>query len=346
MVERQLGGHLMVAAVAVGDEAARALVGPFDRAAERARRVQDAEIFGIGRLLHAERTADAVGQDAHLVAPDAEHLGDVVAEAEHPLAADMQGPMAALGVVIGDRRARLHRVDDDAVVAQFEAGDVGRAGKGGGDLVAVAVVEIEPDISRHVVVKKRGGGGRRLARLGHRRQRVDLDDDGFGGVLGGGDGLGDHRGDGLADMPHLAGGERIAGRAQHRRAVAIVHDLARRQRADPARRQIGRGVDRQHVGHRARRRGLDAADHAVGIVAAHHHRIGLARQADIVGVTPFAAQQYRVFGARDRLADREFFVGPKQCRIDGVVHGSPLCGCIVGLLQDIANRPLARRNSG
>ena len=44
-VERQLGSHLMVAAVAVRDEAAGALVGPFDRAAEFARRVQDAVIF-------------------------------------------------------------------------------------------------------------------------------------------------------------------------------------------------------------------------------------------------------------------------------------------------------------
>ena len=243
-VERQFGGHLVVAAVAVGDEAARALVGPFDRAAQFARRVQDAVIFAIGRLLHAKRAADPVGQDAQLVAADAEHLGDVVAKAEHPLAADIEGPVPALGVVAGDRRARLHRVDDDAVVAQHQAGDMGGAGKGGGDLVAVAIVEIEPDIGRDLVVEQRGIGRRRGARGGHRRQRVDVDFDQFGGVLGGGNGQGDHRGDRFADMAHLAGGERVMRRGQHRRAVAVVHDLPRRQAADAAGRQIGRGIDR------------------------------------------------------------------------------------------------------
>jgi hypothetical protein len=38
-VEPELGRELMIAAVTVGDEAARAVVGPFHRAAERARRV-------------------------------------------------------------------------------------------------------------------------------------------------------------------------------------------------------------------------------------------------------------------------------------------------------------------
>ena len=35
------------------------------------------------------------------------------------------------------------------------------AGKGGGDLLAVAEMEIEPDIARHVVVEQRRAGLRR-----------------------------------------------------------------------------------------------------------------------------------------------------------------------------------------
>ena len=105
------------------------------------------------------------------------------------------------------------------------------------------------------------------------------------------------RGDRLADMPDLVRRQRVVDRGQHRRAVAIVHHLARRQRADAALRQIGRGVDREHAGHRARRRGVDAADDAVRDMAAHHHRISLAGQADIVGVMPLAAQQHRVFAS-------------------------------------------------
>ncbi len=102
LVERQLGGHVGVAAVAVGDKAARAVVGPFDRPAQFARGVQDAVVFGVGRLLHAKRAADPLGQDAHLVAADAKDAGDVVAKPEHALAADMQCPMLARGVEIGD----------------------------------------------------------------------------------------------------------------------------------------------------------------------------------------------------------------------------------------------------
>jgi hypothetical protein len=46
-VEGQLGGHLVVAAVAVGDKALAAFVGPFDRPAQRFRGVEKGQVFGI-----------------------------------------------------------------------------------------------------------------------------------------------------------------------------------------------------------------------------------------------------------------------------------------------------------
>ena len=67
-IERELGGEPVIAAVAVGDEAARALVGPLDRTAERG--VQHADIFRKRRRLHAERAADMTGQDANLLRLD------------------------------------------------------------------------------------------------------------------------------------------------------------------------------------------------------------------------------------------------------------------------------------
>lgn len=63
------------------------------------RRVQDAVIFGIGRLLPAERAADPVGQYAQLGALDAQYAGDVGAKAEDAPPADMERPVAAIGVV-------------------------------------------------------------------------------------------------------------------------------------------------------------------------------------------------------------------------------------------------------
>ena len=72
-VERQLAVDLLRAAVAVGQKAGRALVGPFHRTAQRLRRMQDADIFGIVDVLHAERAADIGGQQVDLLV---RHLQD------------------------------------------------------------------------------------------------------------------------------------------------------------------------------------------------------------------------------------------------------------------------------
>ena len=53
-IERELGMDQLRAALAVRQEAVGALVGPFHRAAQRLRRVQDAGIFGIVDVLHPE----------------------------------------------------------------------------------------------------------------------------------------------------------------------------------------------------------------------------------------------------------------------------------------------------
>jgi uncharacterized OB-fold protein len=110
----------------------------------------------------------------------------------------------------------------------------------------------------------------------------------------------------------------------------FFQDLARRQRADPARLQIGRRIDREDTRHGTRRRGVDTPDRPMRMVAAHHHGIGLTGEADIVAVAPRAAQQHRVFRARHRLPDGEPLVKLDVARIDIVVHGSPLhCLCVI-----------------
>src|SRR4029077_1543645 len=105
--------------------------------------------------LHAERPAHSIGHDPYLVATSAEHLGDVVAKTEHALATDIEGPMLPLGIVFGERGARLHRTDDDTVVAQPKPRNVRRRGKGGVDLCTVAKVKVEPDIVGNVVIELR-----------------------------------------------------------------------------------------------------------------------------------------------------------------------------------------------
>ena len=312
----------MIAAVAVGDKTAGALVGPLHRAAQRARGVQHTNVFGKHRGLHAERAADLAGEHAHVLRRHAERLGDVGAHAEHALRADIK--RKALAVIGGERGARLHGGDDEPAVDELQLGDMGGLGEGRFDRFGVAIVIIERHIARHVVVELRCAGLGCGFRRGDGRQRFDIDNDRFGGVLGRVHGLGDDEGDRIADIAHLADRQRFAQRLLHRRAVAIVerHDAFERAVAL----QIGGGIDAEHAGHFARRLGVDGADDAVGVLAAHHHRIGLAGQGDVVGIVPLAAQQHGVFLARHRLADGKFL--DRQS-----VRGQLLRAVFGGLLQ-------------
>ena len=118
LVERQLGVEVVVAAVLVAEEGARTVVGPLHRTAEDLRGVEQAGVFGIGRALHAERAADIAGQDAHLVGLDLEQIGHLMLQAERTLVAGAQRVAIGLGVILGQRRSRLHGADDDAVADQ------------------------------------------------------------------------------------------------------------------------------------------------------------------------------------------------------------------------------------
>jgi hypothetical protein len=55
------------------------------------------------------------------------------------------------------------------------------------------------------------------------------------------------------------------------------------------------------------------------VATADHHSVSLAGPAEIVGVAAFAANQFRILAAADRLADAEF--GQRKCGFGGsVIH--------------------------
>ncbi len=115
-IEREFADDFVIAAMAVGDKAAGALVGPFHRTAERARGVKHANVFGKHGGLHAERAADLAGQNAHVLGRNAERFGNVGAHAEHALRADIKREALA---VIGAQapRAAPSAHDEPAVDA-------------------------------------------------------------------------------------------------------------------------------------------------------------------------------------------------------------------------------------
>ena len=98
------------------------------------------------------------GQHAQPLGRDPEQvLGERAAQAEHALAADVQREAPARRIVLGDRRARLHRRHHDPVVDQPEPGDVGGRGEralGRGE-VAKAPVEAEVGAARRAAAARR-----------------------------------------------------------------------------------------------------------------------------------------------------------------------------------------------
>ena len=71
------------------------------------------------------------------------------------------------------------------------------------------------------------------------------------------------------------------------------------------------------TGHRFGVGGIDAADHSMGMGAAHDRRIELVWQVQVIGEAALAAQQHGILGARNRLADRELHI----CEISLDTHG-------------------------
>ena len=85
VVERHLNDHVLCAAMVVRYETARALVGPFDRPPEQASAVQETDIFGVNRGLHAKRAADLTGDYADLVGWRSKNLHQRGLHAVHAL---------------------------------------------------------------------------------------------------------------------------------------------------------------------------------------------------------------------------------------------------------------------
>jgi hypothetical protein len=320
LVQGELGVEVVVAAVLVAEEAARAVVGPLHGTAEDLRGMEQPRIFGVGRALHAERAADIAGHDPHLRGLDAEQLGHLVLEAKHALAAGVERRAVGRLVVVADRRARLHRADDDAVADQAQLGHVGCLGEGLVHLGDVAVEEVGADIVRRFVEHDRRTGLGGGTRLGDGGQCLDVEHDGLGRVLRLRRGLGHHERHRVAHEAHFVSRKRIARRRLHLRAVALRHHHHGLERAVARVVEVLAGPDAEHARHLARLVGVDAFQQAVRHLAAHHHGVDLAIEIDVVAIAALALQQGRVFLARHRLADAEFHQ-IEIVRSEGRVHG-------------------------
>ena len=179
--EPQLGIDRLVEGLRGRDQVLQAIAGPLHRAAELARQRGDEDLLGIQGRLAAEPAADVGRNHPHAVGRQIERLAQRVANDAGNLGGGVQGqaprPVLRQARPVLDRHRRL------AMEAEATAD-----GYGGLREVHVHVAARElagdDDVRGGVLVQqRRAGGGGRLG-IGRRRQRLVVDLDQFGGILG------------------------------------------------------------------------------------------------------------------------------------------------------------------
>ena len=159
-----------------------------------------------------------------------------------------------------------------------------------------------------------------LAAVGHRVQHVVVDGDQRGRVLGEVAAVGDHDRDRLADIGHLAVGERERPQPVERRAgIRVPHHAALHEH----RREI---VEREHgvdAGQRERLARVNAADQRMRMGAAHERGVQQAWERNVVEIAALADRA--AAGPRAAAASRRSWRVP-----DDVVHELTTTQAVVG----------------
>ena len=200
-------------------------------------------------------------------------------------------------VEVGDDRAALHGVGDEALVDDsLRDADLGIAGC----LIDVAAADLpfEADVVLDLVVHQRRAilGG--LLGVGYGVQRLVLHVHERGGVRCHGRVVGDHSGHGVAHAAHLADGER-----RMRHLLGVGHDPA----ADEAAELVGElfaGVDGHHAVGGLSGGGVYSDDVGVRVGAPHQRQVQHAHHLDVVDVGTLAGYEPGVFTPLDARAKR------------------------------------------
>ncbi len=213
------------------------------------------------------------------------------------LAADGQCEVIAPRIVFANHRAGFHEIGDDARIDDSYLGDRVRPCERGLGGLAVA----DRNVEQHVAGMLRPDLGcvpsDRVANAGHRGELRPLHFNGLDGIARDVDGLGDDKGDGVADMAHFVPGkdrirrpgERVVLEIEQARQVAEIADVVGRK-------------DQRDAGQLASTPRIDG-EFCVGMRRAQHQRMQRLRRRDIVGVAALAANEGVVFLAEHALTD-------------------------------------------
>src|SRR5262249_34528370 len=176
---------------------------------------------------------------------------------------------------------------------------------------AVAEQGVDRDVVRHFVPHYRRARTHRVLGMVDAGQDFVIDHDRLCGVERLRHALRQHHGDRLADVAGLVRRQQQMRADEHRAAACgrklhVVSGLRQRIRRDGAEavgEAVGAGENAEHARHRLGARGIDGADAGMRVRRAHHHRMCLAGEAEIVAEAAVAGGQPLVLLAHDRLAD-------------------------------------------
>ncbi len=251
----------------------------------------DREVLGVGLALRAERTADEGDAHLHRLLRERERGGEVGAQAMGRLvgAKDAKPALDRLG----EDRPRLERGRGDPLVVDGQLDDEGAAGEH--RLAGLAELSLGDEVG-DALEQRRGGRVEGRCRVDHGLERLEVDLDQRGGVLGEVAVVGDDEGDGVADVadPPLA---------QRPPPHRLRHRCPRGRRHVADGREVRGGVGPSDARRRARRVEADAEQPPVRRPAAHEGRVAATWPLDVADEAGLAPQQREVLGPQQGRPD-------------------------------------------
>ncbi len=249
----------------------------------------------------------------------------------HRLQPRMKGVAILAPIVGAERGASLHGVSGDACDEEALSGHVMGAGETGVARRLVAGLVQEAEVVRHLVPDRRCARRQRGRRVGDRGQDLVVDLDELGGVLRLVQRLRDDGGDGIAHVLDASHRQRPVGRHEAGAAVGTLARHARGEVAEAGLDHVLAGEDAEHARRLERHGGVDPADARGGVGRAQHVEMGLARQVDVVGVAPEAAQEVEILRPRHGIAEPQFTHALHLrhcCGRDGATSAGRLSRCL------------------
>ncbi len=298
-VDVELRLHPFLAGVGRGDEVLAAVLRPLDGGVGEEGGEGDGLLLAAEERLETEAAADVADADPDVVLRQAGDAGEDAAHLVRVLAGDVDVEELVEGVVVGDDGAALHRHGAVAVLDERRLDRVRRGLALGLRLVGHGDAHHHADVGHAVLVDlvlHVGAGGEPVD---DGRQRVEVDLDQFGGVLGEVAVAGDDQHDRVADEAHVVLGQRedrghevvgaLEHRGQHRHRDLVVEVVGGEHRHDALGLAGGRHVE--------------VRDLRPGEVAAQEVRVQHVGEDDVVRVVAPARQQAGVLLAGDGLTD-------------------------------------------